>query len=507
MKLLKPSMLLVVVVLGVAVAMGYRQLSAPASVSNAESALAWQAGYRSAECWFDVPVDRIIECGYLSTPADSGKFRLPAVIFRDQSADHRPDPVVYLSGGPGNSSFLEPENIDDWYYWLDTAELSRDLVLLDQRGTGLSEPRWGCENYNRFVREVLRVNLSLEQEYQRAYDTIHQCLQEVRRQGFKQSDYSTTHSAADLSQLMRALGYEQWNVMGVSYGTRLALEWLRRDGTSIRSLILDSVYPLNKGLLNERPELLHRSLQNLWANCARGDICNDPQLLGDTQHIEQRFWQAMDRLAANPITLSASNWQGDWPVRVVLNDQRFLSVVYSAQYDSYLHSVIIDAINEINGEQRGQEALEQVVEHSVNGELSSEFNTLVYLAIECGETPPINEQEYNQTSAKYPKLQQYTRFDWRYDVCKDFSARKDLQEFHRVFAFDTPTLMLAGELDPVTPVTWARQLQQQARNSQLLVMPSLGHGVTASSECIHTLLHTFLDAPNVTLKQRCDDVD
>ena len=510
MKLSNPLPLFAAVVVGIGVLLGYRQVLPPSDsggVAVDKTTTTWQAGYRRDSCWFDVPVDRNIDCGYLFTPAKSGKFQLPVVIIRDDSSDHRDDPLVYLSGGPGNSSFLEPDNIDSWYYWVDTADLSRDLILMDQRGTGMSEPRWDCENYSRFVRDVLRVNLTLEQEYQRAYNTIHDCLKQVQRQGFEQRHYSTTRSAEDLALLMQQLGYQQWNVMGVSYGTRLALDWLRRSDNHIRSLILDSVYPLDKGLLNERPELLHRALQNIWHSCARGDICIDPELLGNPELIEQRFWAALEQLSSDPLKLSAANWEGDWPVSVVLNDNRFMSVVYSAQYDSFLHSAIIDAINEVLGKKPGHEALEQIVEHSVNSELSADFNTLVYLAIECRETAAISEEAYDQASAKYPKLQRYTRYDWRFNICRDFTVRSDLAEFNQVFDITVPSLILAGELDPVTPSSWARELQQYAAHSQLLILPGVGHGAVASSECVHTQLRNFLDGPEQQLPERCEAIN
>ena len=152
------------------------------------------------DCWFDVPDDLPaeleVECGQWRTKANSQpsdekprlqtEFNLMFVVLRDNSADHQKDPLFYLSGGPGSSTYLEKENVDSWFYWFEIAKLSRDIILVDQRGTGLSRPKFECDNYASFVRDALKENLPVKEEYIKAYGTVDACLKKAKKKGFNE---------------------------------------------------------------------------------------------------------------------------------------------------------------------------------------------------------------------------------------------------------------------------------------------------------------------------------
>lgn len=442
------------------------------------------AGYQVAECWFQMPDALQIQCGHLYTGHSRGGFVLPVVVIRDSSAERRPDPLVYLTGGPGSSSFLEPRNIDHWFYWLETANLSRDLVLVDQRGTGLSEPSFRCHGYEAGLRRVLDRNLSLREEQEAVFGVVEECLALMPTE-WSLEQFSTSHSAADMSAVMEALGYERWNVMGTSYGTRLALEWLRQDGERIRALILDSVYPLEKGSLVEWPPLLHRSFETFWNHCRYQGWC-----AGDEQ---AAFWRALEQLRIEPRALTVPLHGGGWPVRVVLNEHRFMGALYAALYDDTLHQHIPKAINEVLN--AGEESLKKLVSSTVNSQLAMEFNPMVYLAVDCAESAAPSREEYESVRANYPGWSAFTQHAWDHDLCRLVPRRADLAEFKQAVQSTVPTLILSGGLDPVTPDSWARDLTTVMPNAQQWHMPDVGHGVAASRACIHQSLGGFLDAP------------
>lgn len=454
------------------------------------------SGLSSRECWFttpeDLPENLSVDCAEMRTDPARGRFVLPVVIIRDHSPEHRDDPLVYLSGGPGNSSYLEEENIDHWFYWAETAGLYRDLILVDQRGTGLSRPRFHCRAYEQHLRDTLRQNLSLREEHQAALEAVQTCVKRMQVLGYSLADYSTSQSARDMNEVMEALGYTEWNLMGGSYGTRLALEWMRQAGQPIRAAILDSVYPLDKGSLTDWPALLNNSFENFWQACATGRFCESTETVR-ADHLEERFWRAMAKLRSEPVSLSVPLWGGGWPVKTVINDHRFLGMIYSALYDDTLHDDILAAIDEVlNG---GDEALQKLAEHSVNSELAPEFSTMVYLAVDCSESAPVSEQEFQQARSRYPRWSAYTEFAWQYDMCRPIPRRADIARFKQPVKTDIPVLILSGGFDPVTPAVWARELADRLPNSQHWHLARAGHGVVASSACVHQSLRDFLDTP------------
>ncbi len=469
----------------------------------------WLPGLSTVDCWFDIPEGLVIECGEYQTDEIAGRFNLPFVIVRDQSEDRRSDPLVYLSGGPGNSTYIDKDNIDSWFYWLETAKLKRDLILLDQRGTGLSKPSYRCRAYDDYVRSALAKIVSREVEYREALNTVHACVREFERRGFNLSHYSSSHSARDMNSLMLALGIEQWNIVGTSYGTRLALDWLRLNErtttentvsqSNIRAVILDSIYPVDKGLLTEWPESIEKSFTYFFQACKNKVICDTSD-----KDIEEQFWPAANYLKENPAELSVPLWHGGWPVKTLVDDNRFISMIINSLYDQSAYPNIINAIKQINsrgnkssaGESHTEDALQILAEGMVNSELAPEFNPLIYLAIDCGEILRVEKSAYEAERAKFPAWQRYTEFAWDYDFCSAFPVRSDIDAFREPVNSDTPILVLSGGFDPVTPSAWATDFARNKPKVNHWHLPNVGHGVSASSVCVHESLVNFLDDLN-----------
>lgn len=522
-------------------------LAIPAFAKTSESTEIKSKQFLPIDCWFDLPGDLpshlSVECGQWHTKSDSTNssatnFKLKMVILRDHSQDHQQDPLFYLSGGPGSSTYLEPENVDSWFYWFEIAKLSRDIILVDQRGTGLSRPKFECDNYLNFLRSSLRNDQPIEDDYQQAFETIKSCLQKAKRKGYQESEYSTSHSAKDMNAIAQTLGYKQWNIMGGSYGTRLGLEWMRQNPQQIRSAVLDSVYPLNKGLLEEWPETTHNALNYFWQRCAKTETCrehfdyqsfvsksasvntskntsqsasqsgsrNSSQLEYSEEQIanalELAFWSAVDILSENPQTVTVPLWYGDWPLKTVINGNRFISLMYQALYDDALQDDIVKLIQSVNANTH-TETLKKLAENAINSELAKEFNVLTYFAVDCREMPAPIKKDFDQQLDRYNQLQHYAEFAFQYDPCQLFEKREDLKAFRQPVKSNIPTLILSGGYDPVTPTAWAEEVSQRLSNAVLWFMPDVGHGVVNSNVCVHQSLRRFLDKPQSFKPSNC----
>ncbi|MGI1677778.1 MAG: alpha/beta hydrolase [Cellvibrionaceae bacterium] len=488
--------------------------------SSSESKYSSEGKLIQVDCWFDIPDDLPseldVECGQWRTkPVKADKsvpleteFNLMFVVLKDNSTDHKNDPLFYLSGGPGSSTYLEIENIDSWYYWAEIAKLSRDIILVDQRGTGLSLPKFECDNYTQFIRNTLKESLPIKEEYKQAYKTAEACLQKAKKKGFKFADYSTSLSANDMNNIATALGYAEWNIMGGSYGTRLGLEWMRQNPKQIRSAVLDSVYPLDKGTLEEWPKTIHNAFSYFWDRCVQSSNCsntkeNKSENSKTSQQLEKEFWQAVAILDKYPQSITIPLWYGDWPINAVVNGHRFISLVYQSLYDDTLQEDILQAINDINvggplSNSRiiNTDTIKKLAENSINSELATEFNVLTYFAVECSETPLPNKDNYFEELSHYPFLKNYAEHAFEYDPCHLFDQRSDIDSFRQPVKSATPTLILSGGYDPVTPTVWARELAGRLKNSLFWYLPDVGHGVVNSNVCVHQSLRAFLDEPN-----------
>jgi len=458
------------------------QKSAPAvSLSD------WKSAYtiEPVDCWFDVDWSLSVACAHLKTDPASGQFSLPVVVIKNTSPKRFPEPLIYLSGGPGGSGNIRKGDMAHWFAWYEQAGLQRDLVLFDRRGTGGSEPRQACVEYERFSRDILSENASLERELKEGLELTKNCVLPSNGAGFEPKNYGSHHSARDVVALMANLAYERWNIFAVSYGTRLALRILQlKEAEAIDSVILDSLYPLDKGALREWPALLDKALTQLFN-------FNGPS---EAAVLERDFWLALKKLEKQTLRFTVPSWNGEAPFSVVLNDHRFLSMVFASSYDRETMRQIPALIQAVLA---GQHAgVQPLLDPFINYAFDPQFNPMVFFAIECLEVPELNKDEYAKEAARFPKLLDYTEQLSDYDICHYLPKWGELEKSTTLksFTFEKPALLLSGGLDPITPLHWAQEFA--ASNSSIVhrVFPRLGHSVVGSSACAHSFIGPFIRA-------------
>jgi pimeloyl-ACP methyl ester carboxylesterase len=434
----------------------------PLSVTAEKPVISAAYKFIKTPCWFEADWTTTITCGELQTPE---QFRLAVVILHNDAEQRRADPIVYLQGGPGASARLHTDGIKSWLNWMRYSNTERDLILIDTRGTGRSKPALVCGEYNQFNQQLLRQNIALGDELAQGYDVAAQCFASSA-QANPQLDYrnfSTQKSAQDVRALMAQLDYQKWNILGVSYGTRLALEIALQEQQApqtvkLKSMVLDSVYPAGFGGVQTWPQVLDEGMQQFFKGCSAQQECIkklNASSITDVVSLEQHFMQALHNLQVNPMTITIKRWDGEAPVNFVVNDHRFLSAAFAAVYSPGDWPTIIDAINAVDTQR--SDLLRPLVEPFINNSMTSDFNSLTFTAVDCADNPVLSETDYTAALVKYPLLQEYTRDQWRYQLCHRLPSESPLVKA----APQLPTLMLAGALDPITPVTWAQSVNQQ----------------------------------------------
>ncbi|MGY8996440.1 MAG: alpha/beta fold hydrolase, partial [Alphaproteobacteria bacterium] len=208
---------------------------------------------REAECWVQASMVQNVDCYHVIVPLDranpsDGTARLAVAVLRSSSRSPAPDPIIYMEGGPGAPTFAtdypDYEDYSD-FWWEHTSSFrrTRDFILFDQRGIGLSRPSLDCpelHDLDRTMPEILHYDHPL---IGREASELAACYERLRADGVPLEQFDTRNSADDVADIVRALGYEQVNLYGVSYGTRLGLEVMRRHPDLVRSAVLDGVYP------------------------------------------------------------------------------------------------------------------------------------------------------------------------------------------------------------------------------------------------------------------------
>jgi pimeloyl-ACP methyl ester carboxylesterase len=207
--------------------------------------------FKPAECQFTVPAGQQPQWGYVAVPEDHSDPDGPTIllhvaIFKSVNPSEESDAVVYLSGGPGEVAL---EGLQFTFgIVFDEFIQNHDLIVFDQRGTGYSRPALDCPELTEIGEQELDEDLDPEESIAIQLEAFQECRDRLVAEGVNLDVFNSTQSAADVDLLREALGYEEWNIYGISYGTRLAQTVMRDHPDGIRSVILDSPYPLEANL-------------------------------------------------------------------------------------------------------------------------------------------------------------------------------------------------------------------------------------------------------------------
>ncbi|MCF6506668.1 alpha/beta fold hydrolase [Blastococcus sp. MG754426] len=456
-------------------------------------------------CGFDVPAGVDVECGTLPVPADrddpdAGEIQLAFAVVRSDSGSPAEDPVVYLSGGPGQSTLeLVPQAFGQLY---EPLTANRDLVLVDQRGTGLTEPSLACDEYSSWVRESLGSDLPPEELEAQAVGSLEECRQRLVDEGVDFSDYNSAASAADLEDLRVALGYDEWNLYGISYGTRLAQAALRDHPEGIRSVVLDAAYPVDADLYEETPGNAVRAMDALFATCA-----DDAGCAARYPDLEPRFRALVDELNASPAPITVVDPANGQRIEDELDGDSLVGFLFQTLYSTELLAHLPEIIAAADDGQYGTIGL-------LLGALTQQLDLVSLgqqLAVQCQEEVPFgSREEAAEAAAEHPLVEGFfegapTLGPGVFDVCSSWDAGEPGPGADDPVTSDVPALVLAGILDPITPPRWGEEIAAGLSAGSFVEFPFTGHGALPSHDCAVRIATDFLDDPRSEPATDCVD--
>jgi pimeloyl-ACP methyl ester carboxylesterase len=454
------------------------------------------ANYRSAPCPFQLG-DGIVEgqtlkCGFVTVPENrtnpnGATVQLAVAIFKSPNVQHDPYPVIRLEGGPGGPS------LDNWAHFFTSANYSRfvfnhDLIMFDQRGTGYSTPSLKCPETLQVQSETLNMRLSATDSERLQLQALSACHDRLLRSGVDLNAFNSLENAADVHDVIQALGYKQANLYGVSYGTRLALTTMRLFPSVIRSVVLDSVYPPQENR-NELPGATQRVFNVLFQGCAAQAHCDHLY-----PHLDSVFYQLVTELNASPAHFQAIDTTTNRNYNVVMAGDDLVFVLFQALYLTQAIPVLPQMIFQIRD--HSYTLLSQIY-----GTIAFDqtFSDGMFYAVECSEDWGFLTQ-HDITAALQgiaPQIQPALHNDLQteYDACRLWHVQKSPAAQKQAVVSAIPTLVLSDEYDPITPPANGKLAAQTLQNSYYFLFPGLGHGAEYNSPCVDTIISTFEDTP------------
>ena len=439
------------------------------------------ADFEYTDCPFDAPGD--IECGYLTVPEDRSDASSPTIALA-VAIVAAPDgatapPIVYLAGGPGGSGI--DDYVADPEGWEMPFLQNRDLILLDQRGTGYSEPTLDCPEF-------------AEVDAQDNPDAL--CFDRLTSEGINLMAYNTRENAADVDALRQALGIAQWDLLGISYGTRLALEVMRNHPDGVRAVILDSPFPPNADTPVDEVYSFTDALTELFADCEQDDYCNE-----NYPDLENVFLDTVQRLNEDE---TAEIFGDDlvFALSSAFSDTSLIPwlpyVIYEVANDNF------DALDEISAEDGF--ARTQYQDDEDRSDSEGMYNSVI-----CHDEYALGDYERVETAVVGtipPELEGallQATFDLT-SLCEYWNPMNGVD--NTAVSSSIPTLILVGQYDVATPPRWGTLTAATLPNSHLVLVPGAGHSLLSSVECTIAITDDFLANPDQTPDTSClDDIE
>jgi pimeloyl-ACP methyl ester carboxylesterase len=368
-----------------------------------------------------------------------------------RSSTPAPDPVIFLWGGPGDYAlFFAADHIETF----DDILNQRDLILFDQRGVGYSEPVLDCPETEEARLANIEKDLDHAEEQAIYLAALTACYERLVATGINLSAYNSATSAADLHDLRQVLGYETWNLLGISYGTRLALTAMRDYGHTgaIRSVILDSVSPPHIDNLAEYGANTERAFNLLFARYAADDACHNAY-----PDLAARFYNLVDTLNNEPITVVVTDRVNEATYRVPFNGDDLMIILFDMMYCPNQIIYIPKILGQL--EQGRTTTLSSWLTDSL---YESAFVSMgMRLSAECAEEVAFTgiAEVQARTDGMPPQLALLVEneVDDNLTQCKVWQVEATDPVENEPVVSDIPTLLLAGDYDPITPPSFAQE--------------------------------------------------
>ena len=395
------------------------------------------------------------------------------LVFPATGQNKAPDPVFYIPGGPGSSATEDAPYVAQELF---AVREHRDLVFVDQRGTGGSNPL-NCELFNQSdLRSYLGDYFPLEQ--------VRKCRAQLEPRADLRL-YTTSIAMDDLDDVRKALGYEQINLLGGSYGTRATQVYLKNHQSHVRAIILHGVSPTNQFMPRDFPQHTERALNGVVEECNADEACRTA-----FPNLREEMKKVLERLLSGPVAIDLKRPGAG--VRVELSRNLVAEAIRYMLYQPgaasriplFLHRAAQGDFTPLA--ESAIEFRQQIVATGSNG---------MYLSVTCAEDLPMIKAGEGERNGNNTFLGDY-RLQQQRAACALWPRGDVPGNYAEPTRSKVPALILTGQWDPVTPPAYGDTAASYLPNSLHVIVPHGGHGFNGLDgiDCIDQLILSFINS-------------
>ena len=428
------------------------------------------------------------------------------VVVKSTSANPDPDPVVFLIGGPGL-----PTVTDHALEIAAVLDYNRDLIMMDQRGTGISKPLLLCEDGEEGDDgddgdddDILGGKDDDDGSDDKGKDdddvTFLRCHKKLKDKGINLSNYNTKENAADFADLAEAMDLNKVNYYGISYGTRVALELLRSHPDHVRSVILDGALPTHIYPMSQTSQGFWEALLRMAKDCTSNSQCN--QKYADTSKgldFSATFQALLSKVDGSPIQNKGKAWNKKDIVTLL---SQFISSGEVVRLPYIVKKLYDGDLSVLNGPTQRH--------FSSGGGPSISFGMAI--SVVCHDEVPFDSESRVQRETNKYHVKD-SEFQSRKSLCDKHwkLGKKGSSDIKQPVKSDIPALIFSGAYDVQTPDFWAKSMKKHLSKSYYFLFPAGGHGnlVPAKKsqdpnhQCGHKLGKAFLTDPDTEPQDDC----
>ncbi|MCX5588340.1 alpha/beta fold hydrolase [Streptomyces erythrochromogenes] len=433
-------------------------------------------------------------CGTLTVPENREKsggrtIELGVAIVPAATDTPKADPIVWLAGGPGDDAVGEAQMAIDGGLNRD-----RDVVFMSQRGTYSADPDLLCPNIDEFNARSVGLVYDAPSTERLHVEATKACRDKLAAAGIDLGAYNDIQSAADYEDLRKTLGIDKWNLYGISYGTHLALAYMRLHPEGLRSVGIDGILPPSRAGSAATWSSARQGFDGLFKACAEQPACNKRY-----PNLSATFDKLVRQLEAEPVTTTVTLPGSDKPVKVVLDGGALVNWMTSA---THVAPQVPAALDELA---RGKP--QRIAQQWAGGKLSPQAmgriaHGLVY-GVFCSEWTPYESEQAalrggQATFPAFPRSvqAQAPQLTFLHPDCDVWNVPAAPPSIRDATRGDIPTLALSGGFDSQTGADNGPYVARTLPEATVVTVPYEPHVVFATSKCAQEIAVSFFDNPS-----------
>jgi pimeloyl-ACP methyl ester carboxylesterase len=458
---------------------------------------AFEPAFKTAEkTTHKIPTGQQYTFGYLEVLENrndpgSGTIEFPVYIFKSRNPNPKPDPIIYTVGGPGSTTMPSAQYMN-YYKYLD----DRDFILVEQRGNYYAKPHLDCPEWSQALHTSNLPDFDPDQADALLAEAAKSCRDRLTKKGVDLNGYNTNEIAADIHDLVSVLGVQDYNLLTISYSTKIAQVLLRDYPERIRSVVMDSPLPLEVNYDEQSVENLLESVEKLLVDCEADADCNRAY-----PNIKSRFYEYLINKTKSPLQVLIDNPVNGKAETFYLTGADLITVFTAASTQDVVN--VPFEINKLLNEDMTsvKEQLSYVFQEPGSG-----AGLGMRLSVWCAEENPFNAQEVIQAeTSKYPGVEGLSPAVFNDEICKIWSVRKMSDRDNEAIKSDVPVLLISGEYDNETPVKWAASMMANLPNSYHMIFQGWKHTPTTNwgNTCAMQAANDFFNNPRAKPNPEC----